>query len=109
MRQKKESPAGKQGQSEVQVKDKDFKAQMQIVYQSFFERPKTMLDVSLETGILRANICWYAKEWRKTGKIKEIYKGLDKNTKCMASYLSTDKRLFISIDSQLSLFEDGRI
>ena len=38
-------------------KDNEFRLQYQIVYQSFNERPKTMLDVSLETGILRANIC----------------------------------------------------
>ena len=40
-------------------KDSGFRSQYQIVYQSFKERPKTMLDVFLETGILRANICRY--------------------------------------------------
>ena len=40
-------------------KGSDISTQYQTVYQSFKERPKTMLDVSLETGILRANICRY--------------------------------------------------
>ena len=45
-------------------KGNEFQTQYQIVYQSFKEHPKTMLDVSLETGILRANICRYGKRLR---------------------------------------------
>jgi hypothetical protein len=40
-------------------KDNHFVSQYQTFYQFFKERPKTMLQVSIETGILRANICRY--------------------------------------------------
>lgn len=57
-------------------KDREFQAQYQIVYQSFKERPKTMLDVSLETGILRANICRHVAEMDNKRVTKNIRKRL---------------------------------
>ena len=42
-----------------QDKVSDFLFQKQRVYRSFKEKPKTMLQVSQETGIYRANICRY--------------------------------------------------
>lgn len=51
-------------------KGNEFQTQYQIVYQSFKEHPKTMLDVSLETGILRANICRYVADMEDKGLIQ---------------------------------------
>ncbi len=42
-----------------QGKDKHFQAQMQKVFAALYRQPKTMLMASIETGILRANICRY--------------------------------------------------
>lgn len=81
-------------------KGNEFRAQYQIVYQSFKERPKTMLDVSLETGILRANICRYVAEMEGKGLIQLLYKMEDEHTRFTAGYYTTDKDLFRKEDSQ---------
>ena len=87
-------------------KDRDFCTQYQIVYQSFAERPKTMLDVFLETGILRANICRYVADMEGKGLIQMLYKMDDRHTKFKAGYYTTDKALFHAIDDkQLKLWE----
>lgn len=83
-------------------------AQYQIVYQSFKEHPKTMLDVSLETGILRANICRYVADMEDKGLIQLLYKTEDEHTKFTAGYYTTDKELFHQVDNQqLKLFGEG--
>lgn len=38
--------------------------QYNIVFNAFFESPKTMQEVSKETGIMRSNICWYVRDFR---------------------------------------------
>ncbi len=81
-------------------KDMDFRTQYQIVYQSFKECPKTMLDVSLETGILRANICRYVADMENKGVIQLLYKSEDEHTKFTAGYYTTDKTLFRQEDNQ---------
>ena len=89
-----------------QDKGNEFRAQYQIVYQSFKERPKTMLDVSLETGILRANICRYVADMEDKGLIQLLYKMEDEHTRFTAGYYTTDKDLFRKEDSQqLNLWE----
>ena len=48
-----------------QHKDSNYLAQTQRVNKAFFfEKPKTMLQVSFETGIFRANICRYVAQWK---------------------------------------------
>lgn len=87
-------------------KDTDFVSQYQVVYQSFMEKPKTMLDVFLETGILRANICRYVADMENKGLIQLLYKMDDEHTKCKAGYYTTNKALFHKIDDkQLKLWE----
>ena len=87
-------------------KDSDFRTQYQIVYQSFAERPKTMLDVFLETGILRANICRYVADMEDKGLIQLLYKKDDRHTRNKAGYYTTDKSLFRAVDDkQLKLWE----
>ena len=88
-------------------KDMDFRTQYQIVYQSFLERPKTMLDVFLQTGILRANICRYVADMEDRGIIQLLYKKEDSHTKFRAGYYTTDKALFRKVkDKQYNLWED---
>lgn len=87
-------------------KGNEFQTQYQIVYQSFKERPKTMLDVSLKTGILRANICRYVADMEDKGLIQLLYKTEDEHTKFTAGYYTTDKNLFHREDNQqLNLWE----
>lgn len=74
-------------------KDKDFKAQMKRVYLSFHKQPKTMLMVSIETGILRANICRYVAKWKKQNKVELVKFGICPITKHRAGFYYTGKEV----------------
>ena len=94
----------------TQGKDTNFINQYRIVYLSFRERPKTMLEVSKETGILRANICRYVAKMEDNRQIQLIQKGLCPISKDRAGFYSTNENLFIKLDiSQLNLFDDDEL
>ena len=59
-----------------QGKSTHFQAQMKRVFAALYRQPKTMLMVSIETGILRANICRYVAEWEKENRICIVRKGI---------------------------------
>jgi hypothetical protein len=77
-----------------QGKDKHFEAQMKRVFAAFKRKPSTMLMVSIETGILRANICRYVAKWQKSNSIHLLKQGLCKVSKHRAGYYTTDSNLF---------------
>jgi hypothetical protein len=77
-----------------QGKDKQFEVQMKRVFAAFKRKPSTMLMVSIETGILRANICRYVAKWQKSNSIHLLKQGLCKVSKHRAGYYSTDTNLF---------------
>jgi hypothetical protein len=77
-----------------QGKDKHFEAQMKRVFAAFKRQPSTMLMVSIETGILRANICRYVAKWQKGNSIHLLKQGLCKVSKHRAGYYTTDTNLF---------------
>jgi len=54
-----------------------------------FHKPKTMLEVSVETGILRANICRYMSRWKKQDKIILDHFGLCPISKYRAGFYQT--------------------
>jgi len=81
-------------------KDKHFIAQMNKVFKAFKEHPKTMLMVSIETGILRANLCRYVAEWKKEERIFLVRKGTCKISKHFAGYYTTNRELYESIVKQ---------
>jgi hypothetical protein len=85
-------------------KDKEFKQQLKIVFEAFYSRPATMLMISKETGIYRANICRYVAKYRKQGAIFLIKKGLCPISKHPASFLTTNPELFTPIVEQLKFF-----
>ena len=98
----------RQGLSETQCKDNHFVSQYKIVYQSFKECPKTMLMASIETGILRANICRYIATMEEKEQIQVIRKGHCPFTKFRAGFYSTDETLFKKTHfQQLNLFDNG--
>ncbi|MDR2385543.1 MAG: hypothetical protein LBD80_07800 [Tannerella sp.] len=67
-----------------------------------------MLQVSIETGILRANICRYIAEMEGKGYIRVIRKGYCPYTQSRAGFYSTDEALFTKpYDGQLTLFDNG--
>ncbi len=77
-----------------QGKSTHFQAQMSKVYEAFRKRPKTMLMVSFETGILRANICRYVAMWRKSNQIEFVKHGFCEVSKHRAGYYTTNPDLF---------------
>lgn len=79
-------------------KDKKFYAQMKKVFAAFYKQPKTMLMVSIETGILRANICRYVAEWEKKNRIAMVKKDTCPISKHRAGFYTTNTDLFPAID-----------
>lgn len=77
-----------------QGKDKHFQAQMQRVFAAFYKQPKTMLMVSIETDILRANICRYVAKWEKQNCIRIVRKGICPISKHRAGFYTTNPELF---------------
>ena len=77
-----------------QGKDKHFEVQMKRVFAAFKRKPSTMLMVSIETGILQANICRYVAKWQKSNSIHLLKQGLCKVSKHRAGYYTTDTNLF---------------
>ena len=57
-------------------KDTKFNRQFQIVYDAFAEMPKTMMQVSVETNIMRSNITRYLSVMKRQGTIRLIEKGI---------------------------------
>ena len=52
-----------------------FNSQYQTVYHSFLQHPKTMKQVSVETGIERCNITRFISQMLRDGSIELIHKG----------------------------------
>lgn len=82
--------ATRSGNSYKHRKDNKFRGQQKRAFKAFFERPKTMLMVSIETGILRANLCRYVAEWRKLNLIKVVAIKECKISKRRAGYYSSN-------------------
>jgi len=80
-----------------QGKDKHFQAQMQRVFAAFYKQPKTMLMVSIETDILRANICRYVAAWEKQNCIRIVRKSICPISKHRAGFYTTNPELFPAI------------
>lgn len=77
-----------------QCKDKHFQAQMDRVFAAFKRKPATMLMISIETGIYRANICRYIAKWQKSYSVHLLKHGLCEVSKYRAGYYTTDTNLF---------------
>lgn len=79
--------------------------QVKKVFEAFREEPKTMKMVSVETGIQRANICWYIRDFREQNKIALVKEDRCPITKHPAQFLTTDPEEVEKIHSQLELQE----
>ncbi|MDR0940119.1 MAG: hypothetical protein LBN29_12390 [Mediterranea sp.] len=101
----KRGKAGTKPAPQSEGKDTDFISQYQVVFHKLMENPQTMLEVSMVTGILRANICRYIASMVNAGVAQMIYKGNDRFTHHLAGHYTTDKALFKKLDGlQLDLF-----
>ena len=68
-------------------------SQLQTVRLCCSTRPKTMLEVSAETGIRRANVCRYVGKLRMRGQIAVVRYGLCPISKYRAGFYTTDPEL----------------
>lgn len=75
-------------------KDNNFDGQMKRVFAAFQSHPKTMLMVSKETGILRANICRYVAIWKRSRRIYLVGQSLCKISKYRSGYYTTNPNLY---------------
>ncbi len=94
----KKEKAAMSGNSKRLRKDSNYQAQTRRAYKAFYSKPKTMLMVSIETGILRANLCRYVAKWKKQNTIKIIGFGICPISKSRGvQFLTTNPDLFPAI------------
>lgn len=84
-----------------QVKD----TQLAQVYKAFYEQPRTMKEVFVETGVLREFVCWYCRELRLSGRLHFLRKRRCTITGHWVCEYTTNEKLFPKLPKQLSLFE----
>lgn len=78
--------------------------QLNIVFNAFFESPKTMQEVSKETGIMRSNICWYVRDFRSQRIIALVgYRKCNVTGYGKVGEYTTNHDLF-PVSNQLKLF-----
>lgn len=79
------------------------KVQTRKTFEAFKEEPKTMKQVSVETGIMRPNICRYTATWKEEKKIALVKEDLCPITKHKAGFYTTDPEKVDKIYNQQSL------
>ena len=75
-------------------KNTKFRTQLATVDHIFSQSPKTMLQVSIESGILRANICRYVSTLRKYGNIHLVKVGICPISKHRAGFYTTELEIW---------------
>jgi hypothetical protein len=78
--------------------------QLNVVFKSFFDSPKTMKEADVNSGIMRENICRYVRTFRKNKSIVVIRKRLCSITNHLANEYTTNPDLFPK-PTQLTLFD----
>jgi hypothetical protein len=90
--------------------DKDMKhlTDSQTVLEYFRQKPATMFQCEIDTGIPRPYICWYVRKLRKNGDIQIFRHGRCPISKWEGvQFLTTDNALFKSQIKQPSLFDES--
>lgn len=81
-------------------------AQFRRVRASFMERPKTMVEVSIQTGVMRTNITRYVAKMRRQMQIQIHHYGICPITKASrVQFLTTDENLFVKPTVPPTLFD----
>lgn len=73
---------------------KTYHSQLIKVFKELKKEPQTMLQVSVSTGILRANICRYIRTLKKRKQVAVTKVGKCRISKHKAQFFTTDKSLF---------------
>ena len=78
--------------------------QLEAVYKAFYEKPLTMKEVFVQTGVLREFICWYCRELRQTGQLYFIRKRKCTITGRIVKEFTTNEKFVPEFPKQLTLF-----
>lgn len=84
-------------------KDTYFATQFNTTFEAFNKKPQTMKELSIATGIDRANVCRYVRTLKKANRIAVYKKAYCSITKHLANYYTTDPSLFPK-SNQIKLF-----
>lgn len=84
-------------------KGKHFLNQYKLTFKGFYKEPLSMKELSIKTGIDRANICRYCRAMRKSGVIAINKRAYCRVTKRLVNKYTTNPDFF-PISSQLKLF-----
>lgn len=107
IKEKGQQPESRNPNFKSSCKDTKSIKQKTIVYNAFnSDIPKTMLQVSEETNIRRANICRYVAEFRKQDNIQLLQKGICPISIHRAGFYTTNTELFINVNQQLRMFDN---
>lgn len=79
--------------------------QTKVMLRAFSSKPKTMLMVAVETGILRANICRYLRHYQSVGLIQFVKYGCCAISRHRAGFYSSNPKS-LDPNNQLPLFND---
>ena len=77
-----------------QIKDTEFKAQLLRVQSAFKEKPMTMLEADIYTGVMRSNICRHLDKLEIQGEITLIRKRKCSISGWEAGEYTADQNLF---------------
>lgn len=81
------------------------KNQVPTVFKAFFDEPKTMKEVELDTKIDRAHICRYVATFLKENRIAFLHDRKCRATGSLAGAYTTNPELFPK-SNQLSIFDE---
>ena len=78
--------------------------QLNIVFNAFFENPKTMKEVDFETGVMRENVCRHVKTLRAKNLIALVgYRKCNITNHGKVGIYTTNPDMF-PVSNQLKLF-----
>lgn len=78
--------------------------QLKAVYNAFFEKPRTMKEVFVCTGVLREFVCWYCRELRLSGRLYFIKKRKCSITGEWVKEFTTNEKFVPEFPKQLKMF-----
>ena len=94
---------------EINIHDKDTKhlADYKKVFEYFSQKPATMFQCEVDTGIPRPYICWYIRSLRKNKNVQILRRGICPISKWKGvQFITTDKALFETKVKEPSLFDE---
>jgi hypothetical protein len=78
--------------------------QIKVVFKAFYEKPRTMKEVFIHTGILREFVCWHCRELRLSGHLHFLKKRKCTITGEWVKEFTTNEKFIPEFPKQLKMF-----